>query len=131
MHHESVSPAILEKICQQCPSLESLELKHCFIDAAKIKVNLFPSSIKHLGIVDCELINTPATESYFFNMQIMLQHLESVDLSNSPWLPTHSIQALCKCSKLKKLSLKGCIRMGDTYVYTALATRFGFRTLEW
>lgn len=72
MHHESVTPAILESICQRCPKLESFELKHCFVDATKIKLCLLPKPIKHLGIIDCEVINVNTKESYFFNMHTFL-----------------------------------------------------------
>jgi hypothetical protein len=131
MHHESVSPAILENISERCPNLAKFEMKHCFIDASKIKVSLFPPSLKHLGLVDCEVINVPAKESYFLNMYTLLPNLESLDLSNSPWLPNHSLMAICKCEKLSKVSFRGCYRMGECFAYTAMATRFGFRKVNW
>jgi len=51
-----------------------------------------PKSVRHLGLVDCEVINVPTKESYFFNIHTLLPHLESLDLSNNPWLQNHSIQ---------------------------------------
>jgi hypothetical protein len=53
---------------QRCPNLEGLELRHSLIDAAKVKVTSFPKHLRHLGIVDCELINLPSNQSFFFQM---------------------------------------------------------------
>ena len=92
MHNESVSPSILEVISGRCPNLETFELRHCFVDASKIKISLFPRSVRHLALVDCEVINVPTKESYFFNIHTLLPHIESLDLSNNPWLQNHSIQ---------------------------------------
>ena len=41
------------------------------------------------------------------------------------------IQAIGKNEKLLRANLKGCYRIGECFVYTALATRFGFRRLKW
>ena len=56
-------------------------------------------------------------------------HLEHLDLTNSGWLSNHSLQAICKCDSLRQLILKGCRKLGECFVYTALATRFGFKNV--
>ena len=64
-------------------------------------------------------------------MDIHLQQLQSLDLTNSGWLSNHSLQAICKCDLLQRLILKGCRRLGECFAYTALATRFGFKNISW
>jgi len=65
--------------------------------------------------------------SYFKDLDLHLPQLESIDLSNSGWLSNHSLQAIGKSDKLKRVILRGCKRIGEVFVYTALATRFGFQ----
>ena len=60
-------------------------------------------------------------------MESLLPSLEFLDLSNCRWLSHHSLQAISKCQNLENLILNGCRRIGECFVYTALATRFGFR----
>ena len=63
-------------------------------------------------------------------MDSLLPRLEFLDLTNCRWLAHHSLQAISKCQKLEELILFGCRRIGECFVYTALATRFGFRNVS-
>ena len=100
------------------------------IVSCSIHISQFPSSIKKLKIVDSNVINISQRESFLFRIDQKIPHLETLDLSNSSWLSNHSLQAICKCDSLKEVILRGCRKLGECFVYTALATRFGFRSVQ-
>ena len=97
---------------------------------SSIQVSQFPCTIKKLGIVDSNVINISPRESFLFRLDKKIPHLETLDLSNSNWLSNHSLQAICKCDSLREVVLKGCRKLGECFVYTALATRFGFKNVQ-
>ena len=88
-----------------------------------------PGSLIVLSMTNCEVINMPSKQSYFFQLDKRVPRLKKLDLSYNNWLTNHSIQSLCKCEDLREVSFRGCVRIGETLAYTALATRFGFRNV--
>lgn len=127
---ESVTASILETVEKKCPHLEEFILDGCYVDAKKITIGSFPKHIKKFGLVNCCVVNIPTKESYLFQMDKLLPHVENLDLSNSGWLSNHTLQAICKTDTLSEVNFRGCRRIGEVFVYTALATRFGFRHVK-
>jgi len=128
---ETISPSLLAELQRRCPKLASLALEACFVDARKIVNGAFPPTLKRLSLAGSELFNVAEKESYFKGLQETLPNLRELDLSGCGWVSNHSLMSICKCDNLQRLDLKGCRRMGECFVYTALATRFGFRALQW
>lgn len=124
---ESITQSILESISRICPNLDEFILDKCYINAERITIDKFPNTISIFGITNSNVINISDQRSYFYQMDRHLPFLESIDLSNSGWLSNHSLQAIGRCDTINRCNLVGCRRIGETFVYTALATRFGFR----
>ena len=83
-----------------------------------------PSSLTTLSIVHCHFFNLEVDKSPFFGIHDAVPHLTSLDISWNPsWVTNHSLGSICKCPELKLLNLRGCLRMGELFAYTALATR--------
>ncbi len=126
---ETLTPSMLRELSLRCPALSELILERCFIDASKVTPTCFPSSLRRLALPGCEVANQ-TKESYFKDVHLSLPTLEELILRDCLWLSNHSLLSLAKCERLRSLDLCGCVRMGECFVYTALATRFGFRHLE-
>ena len=127
---ESLSPSQLEAVAKRCPDLEEIVLDKCYVDAKKVQINNLPKSITKLRIVNSEFVGISSKESYFTGIHEHLERLEVLELVGCGWVSNHSIMAICKCTELKELSLRGCFRIGECFAYTALACRFGFRNLR-
>ena len=93
-------------------------------------MSIMPRSIQKLSIRNCDVTNIDPQKSYLYQLDSFLPALKHLDLTNSRWLAHHSLQAISKCSKLQELILNGCRRIGECFVYTALATKFGFRQVS-
>ena len=87
--------------------------------------------MKKLGFPKCQIVNIESLtqKSYFSKLDEILPSIESLDLYQGRWLSNHSLQGMCKSPTLSRLNLQGCTQVGETFVYTALATRFGFRNV--
>lgn len=127
---EVLTPSILTSISDKCPKLEEFSFESCLIDAEHISISQLPKSTKRLSLKNCQVVNIDPQKSYFYQMESLLPSLEFLDLTNCRWLSHHSLQAISKCQNLEKLILYGCRRIGECFVYTALATRFGFRKVS-
>ena len=127
---EVLTPSILESIAEKCPQLVELGIESCPVDAEQITMSIIPRSIQKLSIRNCDVTNIDPQKSYLFQLDTFLPELQYLDLTNSRWLAHHSLQAISKCSNLRELILNGCRRIGECFVYTALATRFGFRQVS-
>lgn len=127
---ESISPSFLETLSSRCPKLKELCLEQCYIDASKTPVTDLPRSLTTLRLRGCEVVNIGDKSSFFTNLHHTTPHLRILDLQGSGWLSNHSLMAICKCEELKELNLRKCFRIGECFVYSALACRFGFRQLE-
>ena len=127
---DSLSPSFLKALGDQCPGLKELILHECYINAASIKIDMFPESIKILRFHRCEVVNISDRESYFKYLSGRMPDLRVLDLTGCGWMNSHSLMSVCKCENLEELILKGCFRIGECFAYTALATRFGFKRLK-
>ncbi len=87
---------------------------------------MMPRSMEKFSMKGCSVVNIDPRQSYLFKMHTYFQKLKHLDLSDSSWLSNHSLQAICKSDTMESLNLQGCKRIGEIFVYTALATRFGF-----
>ena len=94
-----------------------------------VNVSCLPTSLTEFTMRNCEVVNMPARQSYFFEIDKRVPSLKKLDLSYNNWLTNHSIQSLCKCSELSEVNFRGCMRIGEVLAYTAVATRFGFRNV--
>ena len=81
-------------------------------------------------MISCEVRNIPDKVSWFKDTNTSLPKLRVLDLRHNLWFGNHSIMAMCKIQELEELNLRGCVRMGECFAYTALATRFGFLELK-
>jgi hypothetical protein len=124
-----LSPNLFELIVQYS-NLESLILEQHFIEANVLPFTCFPSTIRHLSMTDCELVNIPLKKSYFYNMASIMPQLESLDLNGCQWFEDHSLMAISKCPKLKSLCVRNCPKVGACAAYILLAARFGFDCIE-
>ena len=106
----------------------SYSLKSFFFYA--VNVPCLPTSPTSLSIINCEVVNVPSNKSYFWELDKRMPSLEKLDLSYNNWLTNHSLYSLCKFKKLKEISFRGCMRIGDTACYTMIATNFGFKNVQ-
>jgi len=127
---ENLSEACFRDIANTAPSLTRLQLHYCYINAEKVAFQHFPRSLKKLSLEGCELFNLPADKSIFKHIDSHMPDLEELDLTRCGWVKNHCLMALCKLDKLRILKLRGCHRIGECFAYTALATRFGFNSVE-
>lgn len=127
---ENISASLLHSLSAKSPDLETLDLRDCYMSASKVTLKHFPTSLKRLCLVNCEVVHVPERESFFKDMHLSFPHLEELNLTNCGWVTNHSLLSLCKCEKLRVVNLRGCFKIGETFAYTALATRFGFRNVE-
>lgn len=127
---ENLSEACLRDIANTAPSLTTLQLHYCYVNAEKVSFQHFPKSLRKLSLEGCELWNLPADKSVFKHIDTYMPHLEHLDLTRCGWVKNHCLMALCKLEKLRILKLRGCHRIGECFAYTALATRFGFNNVE-
>ena len=63
-------------------------------------------------------------------MATITPELESLNLNGCHWFEDHSLMAISKCVKLRKLQLRNCPMVGSCSAYIMLAARFGFNSLE-
>ena len=128
-------PHWLCKVSEEILCLFQILILRClyviFIRYFRIDLSNFPPTISKLAFERCELVNieTLSRKSYFTQLDETLPKLEALDLTHCRWLSNHSLQSLGKSRTLLDLNLRGCVQIGETFVYTAMATRFGFRNL--
>ena len=127
----TLTPHLLSSIIKQCPNLEEFALEDVYLDVSKISLDMLPAAnLTSLSLAGSELVNMNEKESWLKDMNVKMPHLKKINFRNCGWLSNHSIMALGKNQKLEELNLRGCFRMGECYAYTALACRFGFRSLK-
>lgn len=114
----------------QAISLETLILEDHFIDASKLTYQLFPASLRHLSMENCDVKNFALKKSYFFNIASHTPNLESLNLNGCQWFEDHSLMAISKCPKLTSLRVRNCPEVGTCFPYILLAAKFGFENLK-
>jgi len=127
----NISEALLSDIFKGCENLITVKLKNHFFHGEKITFKLFPKQLRNLSLAGSEVVNLPGNDqNYFKNIHLCLPKLEILDLSGCGWVSNHSLMSICKLEHLKELNLRGCFKIGECFAYTALATRFGFDSIE-
>ena len=63
------------------PSLTTLQLHYCYVNAEKVAFQHFPKSLRNLSLEGCELWNLPADKSVFKHIDTYMPHLEQLDLT--------------------------------------------------
>merc|ERR1719452_314305 len=56
---EQLPDSVIASIRLRCPNLHTLNLTNCVIDIEKVKISLFPKSLKHLTLTSVSLLNLP------------------------------------------------------------------------
>jgi len=110
---EHLPESLIASIRLRCPNLESITLHKCIIDTEKIKLSLFPKTVKHLKFCQVSLLNLPQvrtaiTASPFFCIKKALPLLETLILE-SPWYlrPCDSLAILSGCKHKPTLEIVG------------------------
>jgi len=110
---ELLPESVIASIRLRCPNITSLNLNKCVIDVDKVKISLFPKSIKHLTLSCVVLQNLPqvrtaVTASPFFCIKKSLPSLETLFLE-SPWYlrPCDSLAIISGCKLRPALSIQG------------------------
>jgi len=143
----------MDYVSKVCSELTGFSLNSCYVDTSQTSILKLPPSVRHFGIVDCQLSKVPIAPSIFLGMCNILPALTTLgnkllkyfsrmpkrinvifylDLTGAKWMPHHSLQAVAKCQNLQKLCLADCWHVGDTVAYTAIAVAGGgFKSLKW
>ena len=79
---ESVSPSIMQNICEKCPNLTEFSLEECFIDASKTPLNIFPKSLTKLSLKNSEVFNIAERTNYFSGLHLHMEGNENFHYEN-------------------------------------------------
>ena len=116
---ELLQESVISSIRLRCPNLVDLKLKSCVIDTEKVKLSLFPKSIKNLTLDCVDLLNKSKEKldvkaSPFFGIKKALPNLETLQLEH-PWYFRHwdSLAIISGCKLTPSLVIDG-----PNHVYT-------------
>lgn len=73
----------------------------------------------------------PRSPRLFQRIDEHLQLLEEISLEKCPWFETHDLVVFSKLPHLKRLILRGCTSLKGCVPYGSIATRFGFKCLQY
>lgn len=73
----------------------------------------------------------PRSPRLFQRIDEHLQLLEEISLEKCPWFETHDLVVFSKLPHLKRLILRGCASLKGCVPYGSIATRFGFKCLQY
>merc|ERR1719369_486422 len=110
---EHLPDSVIGSIRLRCPNLTTLNLNNCVIDIDKVKISLFPKSLKHLKLSCVELLNLPqvrtaVTASPFFCIKKSLPLLETLFLESAWYLrPCDSLAIISGCKLRPDLTIQG------------------------
>ncbi|XP_034946786.1 uncharacterized protein [Chelonus insularis] len=127
---EELKIDFVSQIGKVCTNLKELIIEEYSIISKDIKITEFPSTLEKLSLKGTKVSHLPTIKSYFFKMDLHMQNLKILIVSDCQWLTGHSLLVISKILKLKELRLDSCKHLGDCVAYASLATRFGFKTLE-
>ncbi|TRY62759.1 hypothetical protein TCAL_10994 [Tigriopus californicus] len=125
----NLTSTALKLIGVKAPHVEELILDACVMDSKKTPLSDIPRTLTRLALPNCEVMNLPREHGFFKGIDTLFKSLRVLDLTNNRWVSNHSIMAICKLQHLEELNLLGCVRIGETFAYSALATKFGFPKL--
>lgn len=110
---EQLPDSVIASIRLRCPNLVSLNLTNCVINIDKVKISLFPKTLKNLTLSRVVLLNLPqvrtaVTASPFFCIKKALPQLETLFLE-SPWYlrPCDSLAIISGCKLKPSLAILG------------------------
>lgn len=98
------------------------------LDHLQLKIQHFPPSLRCLIFNACEVSNRPPR--LFYKIDQHFNYLEELSLENCRWFETHDFVSFSKLPHLKRLNLRGCVKLKRCVPYASIATRFGFKSLE-
>jgi len=110
---ELLPDSVIASIRLRCPNLTTLNLNKCVVDIEKIKISLFPKSLKHLNLNSVVLQNLPQvrtaiTASPFFCIKKCLPLLETLFLGSAWYLrPCDSLAIISGCKQRPALTIQG------------------------
>jgi len=110
---EHLPDSVIASIRLKCPNLVTLKLQKCVIDIEKVKLSLFPKTLKNLRLCNVALLNLPqvrtaVTASPFFCIKKALPQLETLFLEN-PWYlrPCDSLAIISGCKLQPSMAILG------------------------
>ena len=110
---EHLPDSVIASIRLRCPNIVAFNLQNCVIDINKVKISLFPQTLKYLKLSRVVLLNLPqvrtaVTASPFFCIKKALPHLETLFLE-SPWYlrPCDSLAIISGCKLRPSLAILG------------------------
>ena len=116
---EYLPESVISSISLRCPNLIDFKLKNCVIDTEKVKLSLFPKSIKNLKFDCVDLLNKSkdmwaVNASPFYGIKNNLPSLETLELEN-PWYYRHwdCLAILSGCKLNPSMAING-----SSHVYT-------------
>jgi len=110
---ELLPDSVIASIRLRCPNLTTLNLNKCVVDIEKVKISLFPKSLKHLNLNSVVLQNLPQvrtaiTASPFFCIKKCLPLLETLFLGSAWYLrPCDSLAIISGCKQRPALTIQG------------------------
>lgn len=130
-----LSVSILRLLSDKSPLLSELCIRETVICAKQITLESLSTlkNLRSLSFINCEFINKPKTmpdRSWFKRMEHWLPDLNVLRITGTSFIEDYDVMILGKRSKLKKLILTNCTKVGIAMPYLAIAFRFGFEHLE-
>ena len=111
--------SVISSIRLSCPNLVTFNLQNCVIDIEKVKLSLFPKTLKNLRLICVDLKNKSQEKlavnaSPFFGIMKALPKLETLLLENPWYLRSWDSLAIISGCKLKpSLTING-----SSHLYT-------------
>ncbi|XP_018010107.1 uncharacterized protein LOC108667576 [Hyalella azteca] len=126
----------LRLLAENAPLLKEFTVRETVICAKQITVESLSifKNLQCLAFINCEFVNKPKTmtdRSWFRKLEKWLPLLTSLHISGTTFVDDYDIMAMGKCSKLSKLILTNCPKVGIAMPYLAIAFRFGLGHLKY
>ncbi|KAF2358715.1 F-box domain [Trinorchestia longiramus] len=123
-------------LAEKAPLLKEFVVRETVICAKQITVEALSvfRNLQSLAFINCEFVNKPKTmtdRSWFRRLEKWLPNLTKLQISGTTFVDDYDIMAMGKCSKLRKLILTNCPKVGIAMPYLAIAFRFGLGYLEY
>lgn len=122
-----LSDEFLRDLVERCPSLVHLRLEKCVLNTAKVSLSSLPS---HLNSLSLSGSRVTGPGSLLSGAGLLWPRITQLELTNCPWLTSHSLLTLSKLPRLQLLCVRGCRMLGGEVAYSGIIGLLGFRQLR-